>query len=127
VITGNFGSLLSQRQRLIQITREMRDRADPHAGAVSPAVVKAHLEKRPLPERAAIFTVRVQAHVSAEVCSKFTGIHQAVRHGYGAGRIVGECASLAEERKVLRFEVPPFVNRSDDVTCDRSQHAGTFT
>ena len=63
------------------------------------------------------------ADIPAQKVSEVTIIHETVGDSYRAYGIVSESAPLAEERKVLGFDITAFVDRSNDVTCDRSEHS----
>ena len=96
-----------------------RARRDAHGRAVAEAPIRsAAVREQPRSEFAAVTDIRIQPPVLFHRFDKifpFPAVHNGLRHGAGHDRVIRKRAAAAEQRKVLRLDIPPLINRAHDI------------
>ncbi len=98
-------------------------RADAHGRAISPTVVGLPLPiARPADEGAPVAGQRIGMEILVQGIDIIALVHQAVSDGNGENGVIGKAAVGSEQREVLGLRAGTFVDRTDHVPCNGTQH-----
>ena len=124
VVVGDLGAPGGLGKHLVEFVVKEPHRAHPHGRAVAVRIVGPGVRVHgPGREEPAVAAVRVAPGVGLQDCGIVLFVEQAVGHGYGEDRVVGEAGVGGEKGEVRDFGVVDLVNRADDVPGDGADHS----
>jgi hypothetical protein len=123
MVVGDLGEFLGFAQNRFQVVIGVPHRTDAHGCAVAPTVVGTGIRVIcPSVKTASVSGIGIPVVKASQVLGIGSASQDAVRQGYGQNCVVCEMGIMGKELELLGLDVSPFVNRSNDVPGNGSDH-----
>jgi hypothetical protein len=124
MVVRHLSASLGLREDFLQGPPDIGDRANPHGGAIAPALVRLTTTATgPEEEGSAVDSIRVGVEPVVKGVHVVASVQKTVGDGDREYRIIRERALGSQQREYLGLSARVFVDRPNHVTCNRTEHA----